>query len=198
MATNQHCVCIRVLVHGLFEELGKILLVGRILNDWNAKRVVVAKIARLFKAFAKALDLLNVVDAEFTRIFCPAGTAASLEDQGHEDGPLTVRVNAATGTTLGEGGQEQRRALRRLVARWAAEVDSVPEAGGLGRKGQDINIRGLHELLLNPGWSNVNKVTGGLIATCVSPGDYMTIMCVSNLVKALFTFRGWSILHQCP
>ncbi|TLD27022.1 hypothetical protein PspLS_04850 [Pyricularia sp. CBS 133598] len=95
MATNQHCV----------------FLVGRVLNDRNAKRVVVAKIARLFKAFAKALDLLNVVDAELAHIFCPAGTTASLEDQRHKDGPLAVRVNAATGTTLGEGGHEQRRAL---------------------------------------------------------------------------------------
>ncbi|TLS28483.1 hypothetical protein PpBr36_01128 [Pyricularia pennisetigena] len=90
MAPDQHCV----------------FFVCRVLNDGNAKRVVVAKIASLFKALTKALDLLNVVDAELTHVFRTTGTAARLEDQSHEDGPMAVRVNAATSTTLGEGGQE--------------------------------------------------------------------------------------------
>jgi len=96
MSPYQDGVRVGVLVHGLLEEFSQVLFVGRVLDDGDPERVVVAQVAALLEALAEALDLLNVVDEELA-------AALLLQDQGHQDGPVRVRVDTAPGAALGEG-----------------------------------------------------------------------------------------------
>lgn len=116
----------------------------RVLNHGNHKRIMVPKVPALLEALAEPLDLLNVVDAELL-------ASLLFEDQRHEDGPVGVGVDAAAGIALGEGGEEEGGALAGLVNRWAAEVDSLAAGEGLrlGGEREDVDVGGLHELLLN-------------------------------------------------
>ena len=69
---------------------------------------------------AKALDLLNVVDLEHGGV----GRLA-LEEQRDQHRPLRVRVDAAAGVALGEGGDEEGRALGGLEGGRGAQVDAI-------------------------------------------------------------------------
>lgn len=145
VTSNQHCVRVWVLLHSLLEELSQVFLVGCVLDDGDAERVMVAQVSRLVHALAEALDLLNVVDLEDPVV---AG-ALGLEEQRDEDGPLGVGVNAAAGAAAGERGEEERRALGRLVDRGRSDVGALLERGLLGGEGEDVDVGGLHELLLD-------------------------------------------------
>lgn len=156
MSTDQHSIGIRVLFHGSLEELGEVLLMRRVFNDGDAQGVVVAEVARLLEALAEALDLLNVVNLKHL------GVAALLllEEQGDEDGPLRVRVDAAAGVAARKGGEEERRALAGLVAGWRAQVGAVLKGGLLGGEGEDVDVGVFHQLLLHARGGNVDEVTG--------------------------------------
>ncbi|CRK16374.1 hypothetical protein BN1723_010955 [Verticillium longisporum] len=81
-----------------------------------------------------------------------------------EDGPVRVRVDAAAGAAPREGREEEGRALRRLVGRRRAEVGPVLEGGFLGCEGEDVDVGGLHELLLDAGGGDVDEVTGLVVS----------------------------------
>lgn len=131
MPADEDSIRIRVLVHGLLEELGEVLLMGRVLDDGDAQRVVVAQVPGLLEAAAEALDLLDVVDLEDLVVTAPL----RLEQQRHQHGPLRVRVDAAPGAAPREGREEQRGALRGLAVRRRAHVRPVLEVGLLLLKG---------------------------------------------------------------
>ncbi len=131
VSADEDSIRIGMLVHGLLEELGKVLLVSRVLDDGDAQRVVVAEVSRLLEPAAEALDLLDVVDLEHL----VTARALRLEQQRHEHRPLRVGVNAASGPAPGEGGEEQRGALRGPAVRRRAHVCPVLEVGLLLLKG---------------------------------------------------------------
>lgn len=156
MPPHKHCKRVGEFLHGLLHELGKILLVRRVLDNGDPQRVVVPKVAHLAEAAPEALDLLNVVDLEDAAAG-PVG--GGLEDEGDEDGPVRVRVDAAAGVAAREGGEEEGGALRGLEGGRRAEV-GARGGGDLVGKGEDIDVRGLHELLLHAGGGDVDEVAG--------------------------------------
>lgn len=115
---------------------------------------MIPQVARLAKSLAKALDLLNVVNL---KDFILAGPLR-LEQQGDEDGPLRVRVDAAPGVAAGKGGEEERRALAGLVARRRAQVGAVLKGGLLRGEGEDVDVCVFHEFLLDAGGGEVDEV----------------------------------------
>lgn len=163
MPPDEHGVRIRVAVHRLLQELGQVLLVRRVLDDRYPQRVVVSQVALLTEPAPEALDLLDVVDLEDAVALFRAGHAVAsrrrgLEEQRHKDGPVRVRVDAAAGAALGKGGEEERRALRGLVAGRGAKVGAVLEGGFLRGEGEDVYVSRLHELLLDAGRRDVDEV----------------------------------------
>lgn len=64
VTTDENSVCVGVLIHRFFEILSQVLLMRSVLDDWNAKGVMIAQVACLVHATAKALNLLNIVDLE--------------------------------------------------------------------------------------------------------------------------------------
>lgn len=159
MPADQDGVGIGVLLHGGLKVLGEVLLVGGVFDDGDPQSVVVAQVSGLGHAPAEALDLLDVVDL---KDLVPAG-ALGLEQQGDEDGPLRVRVDAAAGVAAGEGCQEERRALRRLVAGGRAKVGPLPERGLLRLQGEDVDVGVFHELLLHARRGEVHEVTSNML-----------------------------------
>jgi hypothetical protein len=104
MSPNQDGVRIGILLHSRLQALPQILFVRRVIDDGYPQTVVVAEVALLSSAFRYAFDLLNFFNLEA----CVAAEIA-LDEEGHEDGPLRVRVNAAASAAF-EGGEEERRA----------------------------------------------------------------------------------------
>lgn len=160
---NEHGKGIRVLLHGLLEILCEVLLVGGILDDGNAQGVMVPEVPDLAVTSTEALDLLNVVDLEDLVVARPLG----LEQEGDEDGPLGVRMDAAGGAAAGEGGEEERGALRGLEGGRGAEVDTLLLllADGfvvLGREGHNVDVLVLHHFLLDARGGDVDEVAGGM------------------------------------
>jgi hypothetical protein len=84
MTTDENSICVRVLVHSLLEILSQILLMRGVLDDGNAESVMVAQVACLVHATAKALDLLDVVDLKDTVL----SRALRLKQESNKDGPL--------------------------------------------------------------------------------------------------------------
>lgn len=151
VAPHQDGIRVRVLVHGGLEELGQVLLMRRVLDDGDAQGIMVAQVADLAQALAKALDLLNVVDLE-------DAAALGLEEEGDEDGPVRVGVDAAAGAAAGEGGEEEGRALGGLVERGGAEVGPFLERGFLVFEGEDVDVGWFHEFFLDAGGGDVDEV----------------------------------------
>jgi len=79
-----------------------------ILNNRYPQPVVVAQIALFAATLRYAFDLLDRFDLE-----AGAGAEVALDEEGDEDGPLRVRVDAAAGAAV-EGGEEEGRAGGRL------------------------------------------------------------------------------------
>lgn len=158
MSAHKHRVRVRVLLHGLLQILGQVLLVRRVLDDGDAQGVVVAQVARLLVSLAEALDLLNVVNLKDLGVAAGLG-ALLLEEQGDEDGPLGVRVDAAAGAAAREGGEEERRALAGLEGGRGAQVGPVLQGGLLGSEGENVDVGVLHEFLLDARRGNIDKVT---------------------------------------
>lgn len=157
VAPHQDSIRVRVLLHRSLEILGQVLLMRRVLDNGNAQRIVVPQVAHLTHALAKTFNLLNVVDLEDAAALC-------LEEQGDEDGPVGVGVDAAAGAAAGEGGEEEGRALGGLVERGGAEVGSLLEGGFLVFEGEDVDVGGFHEFFLDAGGGDVDEVAGGLLA----------------------------------
>ena len=88
MSSNKHGICVRILVHGVFETLGQILFEGCILYDGNPQYVVEAHHAGFTSTSGNAFDLFNLADLE-------TGFAAihSLNQKCDKHGPLTVSVD---------------------------------------------------------------------------------------------------------
>ena len=73
----------------------------RVLDDGYAQTIVVAQVALLPPAFWYALDLFNLLNLEacvFSKV--------ALDEEGDEDGPLRVGVDAAAGAAF-KGGHEE-------------------------------------------------------------------------------------------
>ena len=75
-----------------------------VLDNRYPKAIIVAQIALLATALGDAFDLLDLLDLEA----CVAARIA-FDEEGHEHGPLRVRVDAAAGAAF-EGGEEEGRA----------------------------------------------------------------------------------------
>jgi hypothetical protein len=101
MPPNQDSIRVRILLHSLLQTLPQILLVRRVLDNGYAQAIVVAKVALLAAALGDALDLLDLLDLE-----ARGGAQVALHEEGDEDGPLRVRVDAAAGAAV-EGGHEE-------------------------------------------------------------------------------------------
>jgi hypothetical protein len=104
MPLDQNRIAIRILLHRRLQTLPQILLVRRVLNDWYPQAIIVAQVTLLATTFGDAFDLLDLFDFK-----ARVGTEVALDDEGHEDGPLRVRVDAAACAAL-EGGEEERGA----------------------------------------------------------------------------------------
>jgi hypothetical protein len=142
MSPDQDGVGVRVLVHGLLQASGEILLECSVLDDRNLKCVEEAQHA-LALASRNTLDLLNVADLEAS-----IWTLLALDQERHQNGPLGVRVNAAAGTTL-ESSKEQRSACGRLQFEGLADVLAVGRRVLGSRELQDKDIVRLNQFLLN-------------------------------------------------
>lgn len=118
---------------------------------------MIPQVTHLTHALAKTFNLLNVVDLEDAAALC-------LEEQGDEDGPVGVGVDAAAGAAAGEGGEEEGRALGGLVERGGAEVGSLLEGGFLVFEGEDVDVGGFHEFFLDAGGGEVDEIAGGWLA----------------------------------
>lgn len=151
MTPHQDGIRIRILLHSSLKILRQVLLMRRVLNNRNTQRIMVSQVTHLPHALAKTFNLLNVVDLEDAAALC-------LEEQGDEDGPVGVGVDAATGAAAGEGGEEEGRALGGLVERGGAEVGSLLEGGFLVFEGEDVDVGGFHEFLLDAGGGDVDEV----------------------------------------
>lgn len=79
---------------------------------------MISQIALLLIPLSKSLDLLDVVDLK--DVFVCGVTA--FEEKGDQHRPLGVRVDAAAGVALVEGGEEEGGALGGLEGGWLAEV----------------------------------------------------------------------------
>ena len=86
----------------------------RILNNRNPQPLKVSQITHLPPPLRNPLDLLDLLDLE-ARLFAEL----FLDEEGDEDGPLRVRVDAAAGAAL-EGRVEEGCAGGRFVdlLRW--------------------------------------------------------------------------------
>lgn len=76
----------------------------RVFDDGDGQSVIVAQVTHLVPPLGYALDLLNLFDLEAC-----VGAEIALDEQGDEDGPLRVRVDAAASAAL-EGCVEERGA----------------------------------------------------------------------------------------
>jgi len=114
---------------------------------------VISQIARLLVALAKALDLLNIVYLEDILVGC-----ALLKEKGNQNRPLGVCVDATTGFTLVEGGQEERRALRGFEGWGRTKVDALFWIS-LGLEGENIDVFGLHQFFLDAGRGEIDEIT---------------------------------------
>lgn len=142
VSPHQDSVGVRVLVHGLLQAFGEILLECSVLNDRNPKCVEEAQHA-LPLASRDTLDLLNVADFEAS-----VWTLLALDQECHQHGPLGVRVNAAASTTL-ESSKEQWSACGRLQLKGLADVLAVGRRVFRSRELQDKDIVRLNQFLLD-------------------------------------------------
>lgn len=84
MTTHEHSICVGVLLHSLLKILSQILFMGSVLNNRNAKSVMISQVASLVHTTTKALDLLDVVDLKNTVL----SRALRFKQESNKDGPL--------------------------------------------------------------------------------------------------------------
>lgn len=125
----------------------------RVLDDRNPQRIMISQVAHFAEPFAKALDLLNVVNLKDLAAVTPG-----LEQQRNEHGPVGVRVDAAAGAAAGEGGEEEGRALGGLVGGRRAQVGALLEGGLLVFEGEDVDVGWFHEFLLDARGGEVDEI----------------------------------------
>lgn len=77
MPPDEHGISIRILIHGLLQELCEILLMGRVLDHGDPQRIVVSEVPNLAHALAEALDLLDIVDLEDLVLLVSLSTATA-------------------------------------------------------------------------------------------------------------------------
>ena len=103
MPSYEDCVSIRVLDHGFLQTPRQVLLVRRILDDRDSKRIVETQHA-LSLAPWNSLDLLDVADVKTSVL-----SVRFLHQQRDKHRPLRMGVNTASGALV-EGCEKQRRA----------------------------------------------------------------------------------------
>lgn len=155
---------VRPLLDGTFKCIFQVLLVCSVVDDRDAKTVVVTKVSFLFLAvaFGDTLDLLELLDLEDVG-------ASSFAEQCDEHCVLAMCVDAAACAAQREGGHEQRRACR-----WFEHLDfpaySVlmflpyvlivayrrPAQVFSGRIVHDEQVLRLHELFLDARGGNID------------------------------------------
>lgn len=91
-----------------------------VFDNGDPQRIMISQISLLLVSFTEALDLLNIIDLEDAAVQRPL-----LKEKGNEYSPLRVCVDAAARIAFGEGGKEERRALRWLKGWRRSEVGSV-------------------------------------------------------------------------
>jgi len=64
MSANQNCIGVWILFHSFLQTVRQILLVGCVLNDGYAQRVIIPEVADFASAFTNAFDLLEMLDLE--------------------------------------------------------------------------------------------------------------------------------------
>lgn len=101
MPPHKHRIRIGILLHRRLQTLRKILLVRRILDNRYPQPVKVAQVADFISPLGYTFDLLDLLDFE-----TGGGPGVALDEEGDEDGPLGVRVDAAAGAAL-EGCVEE-------------------------------------------------------------------------------------------
>lgn len=94
MSADKHGICVGVFVHSSLQTTGQVLLEGSVLNDGDLQGIEEPK-HTLALATGDTLDLLNVVDLEAS-----IWATRLLHQQGHENSPLRVRVDATSSTLL--------------------------------------------------------------------------------------------------
>lgn len=109
MSLDQNSMSVRPLLDGIFKCILQVLLVCGVVNDRDAKTVVVPKVSLLLLAvtFGNTLDLLKLLDLEDVG-------AGSFAKQRDEHSVFAVRVDAAARAAQRKGGHEQRCTCRRF------------------------------------------------------------------------------------
>jgi hypothetical protein len=166
MPLDQNCIAVRILFHRRLQALPEILLVRRVLDNRNPQTIIVAKIALLAATVGDAFDLLDLFDFEAC-----VGAKVALDNEGHEDSPLRVRVNAAACAAL-ERGEEERGAcggfedlvkvnnmnLRALQVAASEKLYLGFAEVLLAVEVHHKHVRRLHEFLLHAAGRNVDLV----------------------------------------
>lgn len=119
MPSDQHRTRLRPLDNRLFQRIPQILLVRRIVNNRDPHRIEEAQITqfttplgdfgRAVAASGDAFDLLDLGYAEDGGGGV-RGLLGGAAEEGHEDGPLRVRVDTAARAAVLVHGEEERGA----------------------------------------------------------------------------------------
>lgn len=100
MSPHEHRIGVGIFVHRCLQTFRQVLLVRGVLNDRNAQSIVIIQVAFALAA-GDTLDLLDVANLEAcVRAHLP------FHQQGDQNRPLRVSVNAAAGALL-KGREEQ-------------------------------------------------------------------------------------------
>lgn len=151
VSPHEHRISIRVLVHRSLQTAGQVLFERSIIDDRDAQGIVVSK-HTLALTLGDTLDLFDVVDLKAS-----IGALFPLNQQGDQDSPLRVGMDAATRAML-KGSEEQRRASGWVEVERFANIGTI--TGGVlgGWPLHDKNILGLHQFLLNTRWRDVDVI----------------------------------------
>lgn len=161
VSLHQNRTSVGVLSHGLLQALGEILLMGRVLDDGNPEGVEEAQHA-LTLATRNTLDLLDIADLE-----AAAGSLFALDQERHQNRPLRMSVDAATGASF-KGCEEERRACGGFQAERLADILAIGWRVFGSGKFKDEDVVWLDQLLLDTRRRNEDMVPatdGGLYCT---------------------------------
>lgn len=117
MSSNKDRISIGMLIHRLFQTFCQVLFKSGVLNYWDFQSIKETQHSLAF-TFRDSLDLLNIayLKAAIFSLF-------PFNEQGDENGPLGVSVDAASSTTL-EGSQKEGRTSRWFQNMWLSNVSS--------------------------------------------------------------------------
>jgi hypothetical protein len=115
VSADEYGIRVGVLVHGCLQAAGEILLEGGVLDDGDLQGIKESE-HTLALTTRNTLDLLNVVDLKAS-----IGALLPLHQQGDENSPLRVGMDAAASTLL-KCSQEQRGTGRGVELEGLADI----------------------------------------------------------------------------